>query len=42
MFVVKGNGWYVTFRSQAKADAYCIHIRRKYGELVWVERLTKS
>lgn len=39
MYAVKGTGWLVTFRSEAKATAYCLHVRNKYGDLVWVERL---
>lgn len=39
MYAVMGRDWFVTFRSSKKADAYCLHVRAKYGDLVWVEKL---
>jgi hypothetical protein len=37
-YVVRGLGWFLVFRSEAEADQYCLHVRRKYGDMVWVER----
>ena len=37
VWLVLGCGWRVQFLSQHKADQYALHVRRKYGTLVYVE-----
>jgi hypothetical protein len=39
MYAVIGKGWFLTFRSERKADEFCLYVRAKYRDMVWVEKL---